>query len=336
MTAYDCIRERDGIAVPLKPNDYIYSPSRLYCAVVEANGQFNIYSGENPNDPGKVKVWSTDSPGPLPSGAEITLLISRLKPEIKQIGLWAHRHGKPAYSRELWASGGSEDMNSPMEGRLQDDGRLVLRQLQRGIWNEKWNNGVSDPVVEYTGVMEYDLKNGKHKPKGPPKRAYRLTAFNDTTDSQKATVNVSCSKAKATGWKVSESLKIGASFKAKATIPLIGAEGELTTSVELTTVFEWNETKTTTETETVIVDCNVSPGKTVMAQATWQEETLSVPFTVKGTVAFRSGRTAPYRFSGMYEGIQGLDISTSWINISKGQENQAREMLSKMPGTPVP
>ena len=184
-----------------------------------------------------------------------------------------------------------------------DDGRLSLRQQQQGIWNEKWNNGFSDPVVEYKGVTEYDLCKWQiHRP-GPMKMASEITGFNETGRDQTGSLAISYTLATSKGWKISESLKIGASFKAQATIPFINVGGELTTSVESTTVYEWNETKTTSETKTVNMSVIVPPGKSIMGMVTWRGRgRLSVPYTVKGTSTFRSGRTAPYRFSGVYEG----------------------------------
>ena len=74
--AYDHIGEGEGGQIGV--NGYIYSPSRLFIGIMEANGQFNIYAGEGPDDSGKVKVWSTERT--LPSGASNPRLILRKGP----------------------------------------------------------------------------------------------------------------------------------------------------------------------------------------------------------------------------------------------------------------
>ena len=72
-----------------------------------------------------------------------------------------------------------------------------------------------------------------------------------------------------------------------------------------------------------------------MGQVTWNEEALTIPFTVTGSSTFRSGRKAPSTFKGEYEGIASWNVNVKYIEVAKGQENQARAMLSAMPGTPV-
>ena len=333
MSAYDHI----GEAGYLEVNDFIYSPSRLFFAVLETSGQFNIYAGDNPGDPAKVRVWSTNST--VRSGMQVMHLVLRKGPfaqSTKNLQIFMHDPNRGSSLEQLWASGGSGDLDSPMEAWLGDDGRLSLRQKQQGIWSEKWNNGFSDPLVEYSGVMEYDIKNGRHHPNGPPKAASQMTAFNETSAPQTPSLAIAYVLTTSKGWKTSTSIKVGSSFKASASIPFIGVGGELTTSLEVTQLFEWNEQKTTTETKTVNLPVNVPPGKAIQGQVIWKEEALTVPFTVRGTSTFRSGRTAPYIFKGEYDGIASWDVNVKYVEVVKGQENQAQAALDEMPGTPVP
>ena len=153
MSAYDHIGEAGSLVV----NDYIYSPSRLCFAVLEANGQFNVYAGESPDDPAKIKVWSTGvavSPDRVVS--ELVLRSGPFDHSSKNLQIFTDIPGQSRMAL-LWACKGSGDLQSPMEGRLGDDGSLSLRQNQQGIWNEIWNSGFSDPVVEYTvETIDYD------------------------------------------------------------------------------------------------------------------------------------------------------------------------------------
>src|SRR3954451_12061368 len=161
MSAYDHIGEGDAGALTV--NDYIYSPSRLYFIVLEANGQLNTYAGDSPDDPQKIQVGTSATT--VPPGGQDLMLILRKGPfdqNIKNLQIfWSLQDGP---LEQLWKSPGSTDLASPMEAYLGDDGRLILRQNQRGIWNQIWNNGCSDPVVEYiVEKIDYDTSSAKIK-----------------------------------------------------------------------------------------------------------------------------------------------------------------------------
>src|SRR5262245_29464049 len=157
MSAYD--RFLDGDMHKLHAGDYIYSPSRLYFGILEANGDFDIYQGESPDDPGKSKVWSTNSGRTWSADSYLIGMVLRKGPfdqNTKSLQILAHdRH-----LISLWTSGGSRDLTSEIAGFLGDDGMLSLQQKDQKVWH----NGFSDPVVEYVvDTIEYDTAHPKIK-----------------------------------------------------------------------------------------------------------------------------------------------------------------------------
>jgi hypothetical protein len=107
-------------------------------------------------------------------------------------------------------------------------------------------------------------------------------------------------------------------------------------STEFGQGWEVNETTTKSETKTINLPVRVPPGKGVIGKVTWSESTITLPFRLKGTGTFASGKKAPISVNGMYEGIASHDVTTRWIPYKEHEEHSARAMLLAAPSTVLP
>ncbi len=319
MTAYQNITEFGQY----NSGDWIYSPSRIYFALMEANGQFNIYRGRDPADPQKVQVWSTIAT--LPPDCDDPRLKLRKGPfnnNLKNLQIFmSSRPGEAVDEddrsgalRQLWASGGSRDLTNPMEGWLGDDGKLFLQQLEQGVWKEKWNNGFSDPIVSFEAAeMDYDFAKAIITANAP-KAGAELTGDNGLPypPPQELTFTLSYAQTTSISFKTTTTLKIGAKTTLKTGIPGI-VDGEVEMSTEVTQGFEWNKTTTDTVTKTATVRVLVPPCQSVTAWMTWTESTFTVPYTCEGMGIFASGAKMPVNVVGIYDGIAAQKLTAKWV-----------------------
>jgi toxin ETX/toxin MTX2 len=216
--------------------------------------------------------------------------------------------------RLLWASGGSRDLTSPMEGWLGDDGRLTLQQMEQGAWKEKWNNGFSDPIVSFEAAkMNYDFDKAVITA-NTPKTSAKITGENHLNHppAQEVTLAISYAESTSISFKTTTTLKIGAKTTLKTGIPGI-VDGEVEMSTEITQGFEWNKTTVNTVTKTATVKVSVPPCQSVIAWMAWTESTFAVPYTCQGIGIFASGARMPANVTGVYDGIAAQELLLKWI-----------------------
>jgi hypothetical protein len=221
---------------------------------------------------------------------------------------------------------------------MQDDGNFCIKR--NGAVNEsaKWHAGVTDSLDEahsqFTEIV-YDFKNRVVTP-GKRQSSSKSTAINKTDVNQSSTLSLVYTESTASGWKKSSSIKIGTKVGFKVGVPATTGELAMEASFEATKAWEENETKTKTEQKTISLPVVVSPGKGVIGQVTWTDCTISIPFRMKGTGTFKSGKIAPISVNGMYEGIATTDVTSTWIPYTENHEANARAMLMAAPRTVLP
>jgi hypothetical protein len=118
-------------------------------------------------------------------------------------------------------------------------------------------------------------------------------------------------------------------------VPGVSSKG-IEISGEYSRSIEYNEQDTWSESKAVELPVVVPPQKAIIGTATWQEYSLSVPFSAKGMGTFASGVKAPVSFNGTYVGIASSAVVTRWKEVAPGEEKRALAMLAVLPGTPVP
>ena len=307
MSAYATITEGNQFYppsyVPANGADYVYSPSRTYFAVLEENGDFTTYGGESPDDPKKVKVWSTNSGSRLPSGYKVVMLTIRSGPfdrNWKNIQIFGHDPNKGSTPTLLWGSGGSRDLTSPMQAQVGDDGKLTLVQNNQ----EVWNNGFSDPVVEYSvESIEYDIPNGKIKTDAHID-VLEQSLTNNVDKDQKMTMSKQTSTGVTSSWSNATGFTATIGGEVTAGVPGV-ASAKVTMSASVTNTFTLGGSSSTTQTIGFSFDLTVPPHKTYRGWAEVRQAEFEVPYTVVGELRFRSGRKARGKLSGTYQGKAG-------------------------------
>ena len=307
MSAHDSIREDlqfyPPSYMPRNGPDYIYSPSRTYFAVLEENGDFTTYGGENPDDPAKVKVWSTNSSGRLPAGYVVSVLMIRSGPfdrSKKNIQIFAHNPGQGSTLTQIWNSGGSRDLTSSMRAVPGDDGKLALLQNNQEIWN----NGFSDPVVEYlVEDIAYDVPRGKITSDSDTDVLEQVLQNNSDIQQQmhmskQTTTTVTSSWSNATGFTAT----IGG--EVTSGVPGV-ASAKVTMSSSITNTFTLGGSKSKALQVGFDFTLAVPPHKTYRGWANVRQAEFEVPYTVTGELHFRSGRKAQGKLSGIYQGKTG-------------------------------
>jgi len=125
---------QDGDNHSFNINDVLYSPTHVFFGTLEANGNFNIYIGDGPNDGSKHLFWSTNSSSNLESGWTVSDLKLRKGPfdnYTKNLQIFAHGQ----HLEQVWYSGGTSDLKTPASASLGDDGKFTLQQNNSVVWD---------------------------------------------------------------------------------------------------------------------------------------------------------------------------------------------------------
>jgi hypothetical protein len=308
MAAFDVITEGMDLyppgAVPGRGMDYLVSPSRLYFAAFEANGDFNTYRGDNPDDPGRTLVWSNAASRSIPSGYVPVSMKLRAGPfdrNTKNLQTFCHLPGNGSSLRCAWQSGGSRDLSAPLVAALRDDGGLVLRQGEVEIW---WN-GFSDPVKEFMPKsVEYDAPRGTIQIDEEVDTLVSIfeNGGNITqpgvklTDSRTVTITSNWSKTQSGTFTIGAELQVG--------IPNVAA-GKVTSSTSMTAAMSWGETKSQAKTISFEMQVNVPAHATYKGWASLRQAQFEVPYTAFGELHFQSGAKVTHKISGTYKGRTG-------------------------------
>lgn len=296
-----------GLAV----NEFIYSHSRLYFAILEPSGLLSVYAGEGPDDASKYKVWDTATK--VGNGYKVTkLFIGFYHNENTKAMQIVIEPLKPGKTDVLWASSASTQ-GGVMECLLLDDGNLYLRQ---NINSLIWDNGFHDPLLEsVVPDINYDTKNIRRTLKGNPYRVEIGSAENKTKSPQTFPMTVKHTVTTTHTW----SDKVGTTFGMKATtavnVPFIGSTS-VEVSASVTNEFTFGKSYTDSREMDFTLQLNVDPGKKYKAWAEVQEMDYELPFTTTGTFRFKSGKQVTRTVSGTYHGVSGDRGQVGWDDIT--------------------
>jgi hypothetical protein len=308
MAAFDVISEGMELyppgAVAGRGLDWLYSPSRLYFAAFEANGDFNVYRGDNPDDPGRTLVWSNAASRSIPAGYVPVSMKLRAGPfdrNTKNLQTFCHHPTRGSTLTLAWQSGGSRNLAAPLVAALRDDGGLVLRQGEAEIW---WN-GFSDPVKAFIPQrVTYDAPRGTiHTDEEVDVLESIVNNDGDITqpgmklsDSRTVTFTSTWSKTHTASFSIGAELQVA--------LPGVG-HAKVTSTTSTSDAFTWGETKTKTKTIGFELQVNVPAHATYRGWASLRQADFEVPYTVLGELHFQSGAKVTHQFSGMYKGRTG-------------------------------
>jgi hypothetical protein len=319
----------------LENGETLRSGNGLFTAWMNSDGNFMIFRGEDGASHlfeswwmDSYKQWARKNPGPGPNpGSNIAIMDKdgdfRVYQGVNYAGIKAHPE------RVSWV--GSRPRAS-IGIALENDGRLRIHSEDgtAGFLTNESDRLVDEANIRWTS-LEYDLQKATHVAIGPPKESDTVTAVNETNGPKEMSIIVAYTETQSTSWKHSAGLKIGVKSEFGAGIPAI-ASTKVEVSAEVSYNFEWNRVNTSSKAKTMTFPVKVPPNSAVMGQVTWQENSITIPFKVKGTGKFASGVEVPISFYGVYEGTASSHINGKWVPYKKGAENSALEMLSDSPG----
>jgi Clostridium epsilon toxin ETX/Bacillus mosquitocidal toxin MTX2 len=294
--------------------DHIESASRLFFAIMQSDGNFVVYRG-TPEKPGEVWSGSGKYTENAPPGQYFATLQSD--------GHFVVYKGTPEKPGEAWWGSGKYT-EKPPPGQyfaiLQDDGNFVVYkgtpENTGGVW---WGTGKYDEIVgcEEVTNIDYDLQNAKIIGGNGTVELYRQTVANDSDSEQTSTVSGSQTVSETAGWSNALGVKAGIATSFKAGFPIL-AEGKVTVSAEISNTYSWNASTTKSKTWSFSTPVKVPPHQVMQVLVTVTMSTIAVPFTMTGTVIFKSGMKVPGRIGGVFTGSNSYDLNVHFISVKSG------------------
>lgn len=287
----------------LREGDFLQSANGYFCAFLHDTGDLCIYRSPTPD--GSTKLWCSGvvvAQGPkcayLHDTGDLCIYNSPVpdgKTNIWQSNCYASQGKKCAY--------------------LHNDGNLcIYNSAAPDASTYMWQSKSGDIITDFEIVdISYDLQNAKITSRSEPE-VYRQTLHNNTGVEQTSTISGEASISETIGWSDTLGIKVGVSTTFKCEVPFI-FEGKITVSVEIWNEFTWNGSKTETKSWGFETNVTVPPHKTYTCHVQISKDTIVVPYTMKGTVVFKSGaRLDGQKINGIYSGTCAHD---SFITIAE-------------------
>jgi hypothetical protein len=361
-----CLRPGEG----LKTNEYLRSKNGLFHAVIQGDGNFIVYRGDwwEAKEPSALwavygpaadqasdaayKGWVAENenrivkrddrgetkagPGPSPGQACAVMQPDGNFCLYKDVRLGVDS----LYARcawDLWRIKNRQDKGDNHWAVLEDDGVFGVRPDGKDKWF--FSSGKHDSIDEKTlklSKMDYDLEHATLTPNGPQKGGGEIIAGpNDTQSEQSTLLALTYTETTAIGYKTTTSLALGSKFTGDIGIPGV-AGGKVEVSTTMTQSFEWNKTTTKSESRTFQLPVKVQPKESVVGRMIWSESSISVPYRLKGTVKFKSGKELPVSVRGIYEGIASHELHASWKSFNPKDTPHPSAALKAVDAIAVP
>jgi len=300
----------------LSTGQWLRSTNGLFHAVIQDDGNFVIYRGDWKEAQINTWLWSTMT-NDCKHNSYTQGKIAHWCLYLQQDGniIISEPGGGPVWALTTHHNNVMKAGNSMV---LCEDGNLFVSP--DGTWNSRvFSTDVTDSVDEKSYEWNdfiYDLAGAKVVKSGPPMTSHAVTSTNHTSVQQSDTLTMTYTKSRAETFKTTTTVKAGFKVFTKAKVGDIGEAGA-EVSGELAQGFEWNQTKTVTETVTLSMPVVVPPSKKIAGRCISHEGDMSIPFRGKGTVTFRglSAKKIPIHIEGVYEATLTHDIETSWTEV---------------------
>lgn len=308
----------------LKSDEYLLSENSLYYADMQEDGNFVIHRGSNPDDEHGI-LWST--------GVRRPELGPNFYATMQEDGNFVIYAGDPDHrEKAIWSTKGThENLGPKFFVILGDDGHLIIyagtgpNDRRGGV---VWSSGVYDGVVDIDEInsIEYDTKNATIQ-STQDVQVFHQEVKNPTAESTSQdfkftrTVTTECS------WSNSLSISAGITAKFSSGVPEL-AGGEVQVSLDITATYETSGSVTKTEEMDFEVPLTVPPHTGLVCDVISSKYIINVPYTLKGTLAFKSGARMPGQFKGIYVGGGETDFKTTYKEIDPNT-NQVKSMTTK-------
>jgi hypothetical protein len=302
-----CIRTNDY----LKVGDYIQSPSHMFFAIQQSDGNFCVYHGPGPQDQ-HGWLWGTQVTGP---GGEFFAV------QQGDGNFCVYRGADLAHQQSaLWCSMATGP-GGDYFAILQDDGNFCVYKGtgpgdNRGfVWASMKTDLISDFQIS---KIDYDVAHAAVLQSGPAE-LYRQTVTNRTTSAQTSTVSGSETVTETSGWSDSLGFKVGVKTSFETGIPFV-AEGKVEVSAEVSNTYTWNGSQSTAKTWAFSTPVTVPPGGVSSVIITATMSTIAVPYTATGTAVFKSGAKVAGQITGLYTGTNSHDLTVTFASLNPASD----------------
>ncbi len=290
----------------LTTNDYLVSSNHAFFAIMQGDGNLCVYRGSAP-DASKGFLWGALGQS-QPNGDYFSIMQG-------DGNLCIYKGTGPSDNKGfVWGALNQSQPNQAYFAVLQDDGNLCVYKGTSPSDNQGgvWCTSAIDPVVDIEiSSINYDVAAAKII-KSTPADLYRQSVTNKTSQPQTSSISGSESVSETSGWSDSLAVKVGVSTTFKTGIPFL-AEGKITVSLDVTNTYTWNGSTTRTKTWSFNTPVTVPANSTYVALIAATISTISVPYTLTGTLILKSGARVPGIVNGMYTGSNSHDLTVTYI-----------------------
>lgn len=290
----------------LSTNDYLVSNNNAFFAIMQGDGNLCVYRGSAP-DANQGFLWGALGQS-QPNGNYFSIM--------QGDGNLCVYKGTGLSDNQgfVWGALNQSQPDRAYFAVLQDDGNLCVYKGTSPSDNQGgvWCSTAIDPVVDIEiSSINYDVAAAKII-KSTPADLYRQSVTNNTAQSQTSSISGSESVSETSGWSDSLAVKVGVSTTFKTGIPFL-AEGKISVSLDVTNTYTWNGSTTRTKTWSFNTPVTVPANSTYVALIAATVSTISVPYTLAGTLILKSGARVPGIVRGMYTGSNSHDLTVTYI-----------------------
>lgn len=289
----------------IQDGDWLSSPSGIFFAALQRDGNFCVYRGTPDNNQGGLWCYSEKGHGEGMYFARLqtdgNFCVSRGRVEAPGETVWCRAEG-------------------PDQGKftmlLHDDGNLCI--YREGTTAPVWSSGHTDPVraINLTEI-QYHEGAGTSSTVGPILLDRQVVA-NDASIEESRTVTFKTMVEDTIGWSHTSGLTEGAKITLSDKLPL-SLSGEIGLSVDFHETYEWDD-KATKETDWSFEEpVRVKPKSAISAEILASVTTITIPYTLRGKFFLQSGREVPGHTQGVFTGTRTDDLTVRYSE-SSGDE----------------
>jgi hypothetical protein len=283
----------------------IYSPSAVYSAELQDDGNFVEWRGSNVLANGNT-AWSlgthTDAGGP-------NTVVAKMQDDGNFVV-----YGPNNISTPLGATNSAQSHLGNYYATLNDNGTFTINAgTPASPGSQIYSNNVNNPVVS-TNVSSITYNLADQSDSLPT----LLTSATQICDNRKSNIELSCTISLSLGYTEtntytwSETSALALSLNTTAAIKMPGVTAEVSFGLTQTTTIENGKSNSASLARTYVAEGTipVPPFSEYTIQVFGEELTGSVPFFWTGTADYKNGQSAIVDGPGIYDGSGANDFTT--------------------------
>jgi hypothetical protein len=308
----------------LNVGDRIVSGNGMFFALLEADGQVQVYRGCGPEHQGVL--WSS---GRRADGARFFALL-------QSDGNFCVYRGDGLASNQGWHWGSQITAEGgQFHAVLNDDGSFCVCEGSDPSPAALcvWSSGVTDPVVSIDAIERIDYAiDAAQVIVSRPSDLYRETVSNHNGQIQTSMISGSVSVSDTTAWSDTLVEAALAPRGFKGAVPVLSS-GRVVLSSDASHEYLRNGAATTAKTWGFNAPAAVPPNSAMMCLVSAMRSTITVPYTLYGAVTLASGCQVNGSIAGSYSGSNCHDLS---VTLTTYDPSPAGSHTISRPLTPMP